>query len=355
MNHATQCPSCQTRFKVTDAQLAAAEGMVRCGRCAHVFNAREHLEGQTPPPAPPASAADDFELELPDFDPILPPGVAPDDAAPEPAPPPVEPTAMAAPADAASEAGERNDDLDVFERALKEAMNGGRREPSATRIETLADAGDERRAPVETASAAEHPEHPEPAEAPEAPLPLAAPEPAAARDDDAEEDDEPGPSRALLMTLIFALLSLLALLLLLGQLVYFNRTRIAAEVPELRPTLEAACRPLGCSVPLPGDAEAIRTEWSELSFVPEHAHLVQVSATLKNHAPYPQAFPAMELTLKDDDDQVLVRRNFAASDYLKPDDFKAGYLPGNGEVKVTMKLDTGKLKPQGYSLLWFYP
>jgi len=36
----TECPNCHTVFRVTEAQLDIAEGMVRCGFCKHVFNAR---------------------------------------------------------------------------------------------------------------------------------------------------------------------------------------------------------------------------------------------------------------------------------------------------------------------------
>lgn len=38
----TQCPKCQTSFRVTDAQLEIASGSVRCGSCLHIFNALEH-------------------------------------------------------------------------------------------------------------------------------------------------------------------------------------------------------------------------------------------------------------------------------------------------------------------------
>lgn len=37
----TQCPNCDTRFRVTDSQLNIAEGMVRCGICEQVFNVYE--------------------------------------------------------------------------------------------------------------------------------------------------------------------------------------------------------------------------------------------------------------------------------------------------------------------------
>ncbi|MCM0613403.1 zinc-ribbon domain-containing protein [Marinobacter sediminum] len=38
----TQCPNCQTRFRVTDEQLGIAKGKVRCGNCMEVFNAIQH-------------------------------------------------------------------------------------------------------------------------------------------------------------------------------------------------------------------------------------------------------------------------------------------------------------------------
>ena len=67
----TQCPHCHTRFRVSQAQLGAAHGVVRCGACLHVFNAAQQLreqghelpgnpppKAQVPPPAsPPATAA----------------------------------------------------------------------------------------------------------------------------------------------------------------------------------------------------------------------------------------------------------------------------------------------------------
>ena len=43
MTLATRCPSCQTLFKVVPDQLRVSEGWVRCGRCAEVFNAAQHL------------------------------------------------------------------------------------------------------------------------------------------------------------------------------------------------------------------------------------------------------------------------------------------------------------------------
>ncbi|MCX7079369.1 MAG: zinc-ribbon domain-containing protein, partial [Pseudomonas sp.] len=44
----TQCPHCQTSFRVSHAQLSVARGVVRCGSCLQVFNAaRQLLEQRT--------------------------------------------------------------------------------------------------------------------------------------------------------------------------------------------------------------------------------------------------------------------------------------------------------------------
>lgn len=60
----TQCPHCQTRFRVSHAQLSVARGMVRCGSCLQVFNAAKQLLEQrigaanaSPEPLAPAEFA----------------------------------------------------------------------------------------------------------------------------------------------------------------------------------------------------------------------------------------------------------------------------------------------------------
>ncbi|WP_197486112.1 MJ0042-type zinc finger domain-containing protein, partial [Oleiphilus sp. HI0061] len=35
----TQCPHCKASFKVSEEQLSAANGRVRCGACMNIFDA----------------------------------------------------------------------------------------------------------------------------------------------------------------------------------------------------------------------------------------------------------------------------------------------------------------------------
>lgn len=41
----TVCSHCKTRFRISDAQLRAAQGQVRCGKCHEVFDAFQGLDG----------------------------------------------------------------------------------------------------------------------------------------------------------------------------------------------------------------------------------------------------------------------------------------------------------------------
>lgn len=52
----TKCPHCGSSFRISDAQLAAKGGSVRCGSCLQVFRADLHLVGSEPPPTPAPAA-----------------------------------------------------------------------------------------------------------------------------------------------------------------------------------------------------------------------------------------------------------------------------------------------------------
>jgi len=47
----TMCPACRTGFRVHAEQLALRSGLVRCGKCSRVFDAREHLLDENLPGA----------------------------------------------------------------------------------------------------------------------------------------------------------------------------------------------------------------------------------------------------------------------------------------------------------------
>ncbi|MFC3149494.1 DUF3426 domain-containing protein [Litoribrevibacter euphylliae] len=62
----TQCPKCQTSFKVKEEQLKVANGLVRCGSCLHVFNAVEYSAINSDAPVPPKLQQDE-DLSIDDL------------------------------------------------------------------------------------------------------------------------------------------------------------------------------------------------------------------------------------------------------------------------------------------------
>ena len=70
----TQCPHCQTSFRVTHHQLSVARGVVRCGQCLQVFNAAKQLLDQNRAQAastPVASAAASEGAAAPASQPVV--------------------------------------------------------------------------------------------------------------------------------------------------------------------------------------------------------------------------------------------------------------------------------------------
>ena len=110
MNLVCACPSCGTRLRVGEEQLAVASGQVRCGACLAVFDGRAHLvapEQQHPPPAdPPPLYMEDvpappFVQDEPETDVALPLPAADENAPAEPPQPEPAPAAMLGPRQAA--------------------------------------------------------------------------------------------------------------------------------------------------------------------------------------------------------------------------------------------------------------
>ena len=297
MSATTQCPACNTRFKVTQAQLDAHQGLVRCGRCQAVFNATEYLQDDQP----------SSQLEL---------YIAPEETRPVPVLPPVVPATATpeeygiSPAEAASPEPQDTDRLNIEKQGTAH-QNKVEPEELVTLAQkiTFADSSD---------------------------VPFSA------------------PIRKKIVWPWFAG-SMLVLIILLAQSAYFFRIELSANLPGLKPALISYCRLLRCDVPLPQKADAMSIESSDLEANPAQSGVIALNALLRNHASYAQAYPNLELTLTDAQDKPLARRTFRPVEYLKPEEDEKQGLATNRELSVKINLDTTDLKPAGYRLFLFYP
>ncbi|MFZ2852635.1 MAG: DUF3426 domain-containing protein [Rhodocyclaceae bacterium] len=297
----TRCPGCNTTFRVTPEQIRARAGKVRCGKCATAFNALDSLLEEA---APPVAANPDILLEWP--------------AEPE-----------------------------IAEEALAELVDAA--EPS---IEAL-------------------PETPaEPIEAIE-PMSEAAVQ-SLARESGLilprETTEIPGYSKwieggisspaspsARNTRWPFTLSAFLLALALGVQIVFHFRSEIAIAAPALRPALQALSEALDSSIPLPRHADLINIETSDLQADPLRSDLLVLHATLRNRAPYAQAYPLFELTLTDTQDSAIARRVFLPDQYLPPQRVAAPAFPANTDIAVRLPLELKEISAAGYRLYVFYP
>ena len=282
MQGTTACPHCDTRFKITRAQLEAHHGMVRCGHCLQAFDTHTNF----------APDQLDLQLEMPILDKFV------------------------APSDFQEDSPSDFPDT-VFKVTDLKVPDSKAPYPQ--------DRGDSKVAVLQPMTLAEQ----------VAILP----------DDDGSEFH---PERRFWP---WAIAAFLLLFMLLAQAAYWFRVDLAARLPVLKPVLLGYCGILKCSVPLPQHTDLIDIESSELQADPANESQITLNALLRNRASYAQAFPNLELTLNDPQDQPLARRLFTPADYLPPSESPVlGLLP-NHELGLKLHLDTADLKPSGYRLV----
>ncbi len=153
----------------------------------------------------------------------------------------------------------------------------------------------------------------------------------------------------------FVLTALLLLLVLAGQLVFHFRSEVVIAAPGLRPVLEAASKALGFQIPLPRRAELLSIETSDLQTDPARSNLLTLQATLRNQAGYGQAYPFLELSLTDTQDNAIARRVFRASDYLPPTILPDQAFPAHSDITVRLWIEAKDMSAAGYRLYVFYP
>lgn len=152
----------------------------------------------------------------------------------------------------------------------------------------------------------------------------------------------------------WSVLSALLAVLVLAQLTYLFRTELASRLPRLKPAFVAACARLHCVVPLPRNIDLMAIEASNMEMDPAQPGIITLSITLHNLAPYPQAYPNLELTLTDYNDMPAGRRVFGPEEYLRDAAEVAKGLGGNQESALRLAIDASGLSAAGYRLYLTY-
>ncbi len=323
MSFITRCPACATTFKVVSDQLKISDGWVRCGQCGHIFDA--HL---------------DLQPWVPGLDPVAAKRAASQRAQPDQQAAHTEPAAEHAESKPPPMAALQPDPLP---------------EPSV---------------PEPAVPEPPLPESALPASPPDPPLPEPEPRPAL------EPEPEPSPAldgpdrplqplpsfvrkaqrqafwrRPATRLLLLATVTLLALLLGL-QAAHQWRAPIAREIPAVQPVLEALCQTLDCQQALPASPNDVVIDSSVLLRLGPGMYGFHV--VLRNQTALEVASPAIELTLTDIHDQVLVRRVLLPHEWPRP----TASLPAGAEWSLQFELAFDGIEGRvmtGYRAILFYP
>ncbi len=146
-----------------------------------------------------------------------------------------------------------------------------------------------------------------------------------------------------------------AVLLLIVQVLQQGRDAIAAQRPGMRPLLAGVCAVTGCQLSALKQIGDITIDGA--AFVREKVgDGYRLSFTLRNAASLPLAMPAVELSLLDTQEQVVVRRVLLPADFGAPVELAAR---GERVASMPLALDAAQaasLPPvAGYRLVAFYP
>lgn len=264
----TCCPRCKATFKLLAEHLRAAHGRVQCGRCYIQFDALENLiDADTAAPAPfTTRGVSTGEPAAPKLTPIPQPTAAPDIATEEgisirPDEPEIETGPSRLADQSASEPrGAEIGDEDVPLREIDESL----------RMLVEKDLP----YPLEIAPAKKKP------------------------------------------SALWTFFSLIFLILLAGQWVWWQHDWLLERWPQLRPYLEQVCQRLRCTVEVRRDLGAIHIVSRDVGEHPRYQHGLLVKLTFTNQAGFMQPYPVLALVLFNQAGQAVGQRRFQPREYL---------------------------------------
>ncbi|VVP66474.1 hypothetical protein PS907_01590 [Pseudomonas fluorescens] len=403
----TQCPHCQSRFRVSHAQLSVARGVVRCGSCLQVFNAARQLldqraAGSAPPelpaavePEPPRAisqkqwTAEELDLDNLDLDEEL---------------AKLERREIQHTLPVSAERRQAGHDRRQKEEALSASRDTLKAEeekwaaslfseppeerPLATEDEpepTIAPATRQRTEPsmsfhtddiddepplrstpddddvdppftplTKAAEAADPNERP--------PLRRKRPRPEASVHDDLLQDLEDDPLHLYAQKrpsgwgrrLIWLLLVLIAAAGLAGQYIAYQFDDLARQ-DAYRPWFQQLCPTLGCTVPSRMDIAHIKSSNLVVRSHPDFAGALVVDAIIYNRATFSQPFPLLELRFADLNGGLIASRRFKPAEYLSGELAGVSEMPSQTPIHISLDiLDPGN-KAVNYSLSFHSP
>ncbi|WP_322049067.1 zinc-ribbon and DUF3426 domain-containing protein [Paraburkholderia sp. J67] len=151
-----------------------------------------------------------------------------------------------------------------------------------------------------------------------------------------------------------ALITLLLIVLLALQLAWWQRETVMVYWPASQPLYQQACAQLGCHVSPPRDIDGLQVQPSDLRQVDDPHHL-ELKVPLRNRFQVALAYPAIELTLLDRQNNVVLRRVLWPQDYAPPGTPIDAGIAAHTTQTMIVRLDTGNVIASNFRIEIFYP
>ncbi len=374
---ATRCPHCHTPFRVSQAQLDARAGQVRCGVCQNSFDGLAHRFELADSSASAASFSSSTAQPAPQPQPQPQPQVATErEEAIDLAAPGLHSTTRSsfdrsgsdfdASVDSfsAADGASMQAELDALSQAISDLRAKPWTEPP---IQVQLDD-----APDDTASMDDD------VPAPPETAPLHADVASQPEDAFMQNARRRSRSRRAWTVLLWIGIPLLTLVL-AAQLLYYFRNDIAARSPQAARQLRMLCAQLGCTIRLPMHLDQLSLEGTQLdasplpnptasnepsaapategeenaAVEPPKTHRLTLAALLRNRGSTAQAWPSIDLQLKGADGKVFVRKTFLPNQYLRADDIPAG-MSARSEMEIRIPFELTGNAPAGFEATLFY-
>ncbi|CAB3777440.1 DUF3426 domain-containing protein [Pararobbsia alpina] len=163
-------------------------------------------------------------------------------------------------------------------------------------------------------------------------------------------DAELHPARRILGWIVAVLL----LVLLITLLAWWQREPVMSRWPQTVDVYQQACAKLGCAALPPRNIDQLQIEASTLTQSTQ-ANRFELSMNLHNRAALALAWPALEISLLDANNQLVIRRVVSPAEYLPAGiDLNAG-IGANARQAVRLQLTANGAAPANYRVLIFYP
>lgn len=131
------------------------------------------------------------------------------------------------------------------------------------------------------------------------------------------------------------------------------RNELAAQLPPLRAPLQAACRVLACQVQLPTQISKLSIDLGELQTLP--GGMFTLITQLHNQSGTVQAWPHIELQLKDPAGKQVLRRAITPGEYLPTSTDPSRGFPPRSDQNIKLYFALDQVQASDYNIVVFYP